>query len=379
MITIINKDRCSGCHACSNICPQNCIYMVPDNEGFLYPKVDVNNCINCNMCVRACPILKENNPICQNKIYACYNKDEYIRIKSSSGGIFSLIAEEIINKKGVVFGAGFDQNFNIVHLCIDSVKDIEKLRGSKYVQSEIGDSYKKAKEFLQEGRMVLFTGTPCQIAGLKEYLGENYKKLITQDIICHGVPSPKVWQRYLSYQKKIAGSSVRKISFRQKNEGWKRYSVSVSFENNTEYRKNLTEDLFMRGFLQDLYLRPSCYNCHFKTISRCSDFTLADFWGIENMLPEMNDDKGTSLMLIHSDKGEQIFNLLSNKIISKEVDLDQSLSCNPSVCNSVNINYVRDKFFDDIDQMTFDVIIEKYCGASLASRLRRKLSKYLNY
>ena len=249
MLTIINKKDCVSA-TCSNICPQNCISMESDEEGFGYPKVDYEKCIECTLCIKVCPVI--NKVVVQNEpsAYACINNNEAIRLESSSGGLFSLIAEQVIEDGGVVFGASFNKELEVEHSFVETKEELGKLRGSKYVQSRIGETYKKAKEILDLGRKVLFTGTPCQIGGLKSYLGKSYSNLLCVDIVCHGVPSPLVWKKYVDYRQEKAGSAVQRISFRRKDDGWKRYSVSFLFKNNTEYRETLDKDLYMRAFLK---------------------------------------------------------------------------------------------------------------------------------
>lgn len=246
---MINKNKdCMGCHACENSCPTQCISMMPDNEGFLYPKVDYSLCVECKKCISVCPIINkvkvDNNP----QAYVSINKDDSIRLDSSSGGIFTTIAEKIINDDGVVFGAGYTDIFEVIHKFVDNTEKLSELRGSKYVQSKIGNTYKEAKDFLDMGRKVLFSGTPCQIAGLKSYLNKSYDNLITQDFICHGVPSPKVWRKYVEFRETEAKSKVSSVSFRNKDEGWKKFSVNLSFQNDMKYRKNLRNDPYLKAF-----------------------------------------------------------------------------------------------------------------------------------
>lgn len=371
-LKIEDKKDCMGCHACSNICPQDCISMDIDNEGFWYPKVDYDKCIKCNQCVKVCPII--NKKIVKNEpsAYACINKDEAIRLESSSGGIFTLIAEQVIDDGGVVFGAGFDENFKVMHSYIETKEELEKLRGSKYVQSKIGDTYKYVKDFLQQGRTVLFSGTPCQISGLKSYLGQAYENLFCIDIVCHGVPSPKVWDKYISYREDIAGSQAQRIAFRLKNEGWKRYSVLFLFKNNTEYIQNQRKDLYMRAFLKNVCLRPSCYKCEFKSLHRQSDITLADFWGIQKMLAEMDDDKGTSLIFVNSKNGQLMLDKIKGDILYKEVDINQAVSYNSAAIKSVEYSPKREGFFKELDQLDFDKLVKKYCTDKLGVRIKRK-------
>lgn len=369
---ILNRD-CMGCHGCMNMCPKNCISMKMDIEGFLYPKVDYELCIECKKCINACPIINkiivDNEPLA----YACINNNEKIRLDSSSGGVFTLVAEHVIDKGGIVFGACFNEKFELEHNYVKTKEEISKLRGSKYLQSKIGNSYRHAKKFLDKGIKVLFTGTPCQIAGLKSFLGDKeYDDLTIMDIICHGVPSPEVWKKYVGFREREAESSTHRIAFRQKNEGWKRFSVSFSFKNNTEYRRTLKEDLYMKAFLKDVCLRPSCYYCEFKILNRQSDITMADFWGIENVLPEMDDDKGTSLIFVNSETGREIFNSISHDMKFEDVDINEAIKHNPSAIKSVLENPNRDNFFSDLNNLEFDKLVKRYCADKLSTHIKNK-------
>ena len=368
-----NKKDCMGCHACANICPKDCIFMEVDEEGFLYPTVDYSLCIRCERCINVCPIINkvevDNNPVA----YSCINNDEIIRLDSSSGGVFTLVAEHILDKGGMVFGASFNDEFEVSHMFVETKEELWKLRGSKYVQSKVGDSYKQVKKFLNLGRKVLFTGTPCQIAGLKNFLGKSYNNLFTIDIICHGVPSPDVWRKYIEFREAEAGSPTRRIAFRLKNEGWKLYSVSFLFNNDTEYRQNLRNDLYMRAFLRDVCLRLSCYDCKFKGINRQSDITLADFWGIQNMLPEMDDDKGTSLIFINSETGQALFNEIKDRMSYQEVDMQESIKYNSAAIKSSLYNPKRNGFMAEKETLPFDRLVKKYCSDKPTVKLKRIL------
>jgi len=310
--------------------------------------------------------------------YACRNKDESVRLLSSSGGLFTLIAGQIISNRGVVFGASFGHDFTVSHSYAETMEELEGLRGSKYVQSKIGDTYKQIKGFLSQGQLVLFSGTPCQIGGLKAYLQNHYEKLFCVDIICHGVPSPKVWQKYVAYREKRAKSPTRRISFRRKDEGWKRYSVSFSFENNTEYLQTLDKDLYMQAFLRDICLRPSCYACNFKTLHRQSDITLADFWGIQHILPEMDDDKGTSLLLLNSNSGKKMFEGIKNQIAYQEVVMSHAIAYNQPAIKSALQNPKRKTFFKELDQMPFDKLVNRHCSDTAIVRAKKRV-KFMVY
>ena len=379
MINITDKQCCCGCHACYSSCPQKCISMQSDFEGFWYPVVDLERCTDCGLCEKVCPVLCKNTVDNHPLAYACMNKDDKIRKQSSSGGVFTVIAESVITNHGVVFGAGFDGEFNVVHSWTDRLDGLSNFRGSKYVQSCIGDTYKQTRDFLKQGRKVLFSGTPCQVAGLRSYLGKDYEALICLDIICHGVPSPKVFGKYRAELEHRYGAKARRIAFRRKDCGWKLYSVALSFDNATEYRETLTTDLFMKGFLQNIYLRPSCYKCSFKTINRQSDMTLADFWGIQNVLPSFDDDRGTSLILVNSSKGNAIFSSVADKVDFEKVDIDQALIYNPSAIKSVDYNPKRAQFFkelaasEDIKQL-----IAKYTRVSFSRKVYMKMRTLLS-
>ncbi|ALU13852.1 coenzyme F420 hydrogenase beta subunit domain-containing protein [Eubacterium limosum] len=373
MLNLINKQTCTGCHACAAKCPKQCIKMISDTEGFWYPQINEEECIDCGLCEKVCPVI---TPIkfadtFKPVAYACYNTDEKTRLASSSGGVFTLMAETVLKQGGVVFGAGFDEGFNVCHQCVERVEELDKLRMSKYVQSKIGEAYREAEAFLKADRMVLFTGTPCQIGGLKAYLGKPYDHLITQDIICHGVPSPIVWKYYINFCKKNNNERItEKITFRRKDFGWKKFSLAITYESGKEYCQDFTQDLFMKGFLKDLYLRTSCHACAFKSVKRHSDITLADFWGIENVAPEMFDDKGTSLVLIQSEKGKALFKSIEKNLICQGVDLDEALKYNPAAIRPAPIPKNREAFYNRFGKEPFDKIIHDLTKLTFKDKVR---------
>lgn len=362
MIEIENKANCCGCSACKNICPRNAISMIEDEKGFKYPKVNYNYCINCSLCEKVCPI---NNCALENKnfeteAYAAFNINEKIRMNSSSGGLFSLIAEYILNSGGIVFGAVFDENFLVNHVKAENISEISKMRGSKYIQSDIKKTYKEARDFLNQGKKVLFTGTPCQVEGLKAYLMKDYENLYLQDIICHGIPSKKVWEKYLEYRKKEDNDILENVSFRNKeNNGWNKYELFFKYKNSKKFI-NHTEDMFMKIFLSDIALRDSCYSCKFKKKKRISDITLADFWGINEIIPEMNDEKGTSLLIVNSKKGKEILESIKSKVKFEKVDFEKAIEKNPSMTKSSELREERESFFEDLNNLSLENLFEKY-------------------
>lgn len=376
MISIKSKYDCCGCEACAQRCAHNAISMKRDKEGFLYPIIDPNKCTKCDICEKVCPVINQKLPSEPIKTYAAKNKDEIVRLQSSSGGIFTLLATKTINNGGVVFGAKFDEQWKVVHDYVETIEDLAKFRGSKYVQSRINDNYIKVEQFLKQGRQVLFSGTPCQIAGLKKYLIIEYKNLICADIICHGVPSPMIWQKYKA---QFELSYTSSISFRDKSNSWKTYEVVVSKDQKEVIRETVGQNVYMKIFLSDLCLRPSCAICPAKDGKSKSDITIADFWGIQHIHPEFDDDKGCNLVLINSEKGLNFFNKLECDKI--ESDFNTAIKYNPSYFKSVSEPKYRQYFFDNFDKFGFSIYnkIQKEQQPSLirriASRIKRIITK----
>lgn len=303
--------------------------------------------------------------------FAFINKVESIREESSSGGIFDCLANYVLNKGGIVFGVGFNDKWEVIHQSVEDIGLLKNLRGSKYVQSNVGYEYEKVKIALDKKRVVLFSGTPCQIVGLKSYLKKDFENLLTVDIICHGVPSPLVWKKYV--EMKGYSEKIEKISFRSKYYGWKKFSMLFGYNSQTEIT-SLDKDLFMQGFLSNLYLRPSCYKCNFKTKKRNSDFTIADFWGIDNILPAIDDDKGISLVFLHSEKAKNIFYQLPYSI-KKQVKFEDAVKYNPSMMYSSPPNKNKKFFFKELieEKISIDKLINKYTRISLKTKIYNKL------
>lgn len=378
-ITLCDKTSCSGCHACFSICPTNSISMIADGDGFLHPEIDEKSCIKCGKCERACPILSRYPERDIGKAFACINDNDDIRFNSSSGGIFTLLAEKIISGGGVVFGAAFDERFSVKHIAVDNIADLKKLRGSKYVQSVIGDTYKQCKAYLEDGKTVLFTGTPCQIGGLISYLGKDYGNLITQDIICHGVPSPDLWKRYLDTLSPKPVSADN-INFRNKQTGWANYSIYIPLENGEHIIQNARENPFTKAFHNNLSLRKSCYGCHFKHKSRQSDITLADFWGIKFVLPDMNDNNGTSLVFVNSKPGAELLESVRNNMRVKEVDFNTAVSYNTSMHCSSPRPENREAFFECVHTQGFDAATKKYLPSKTKAfciKIIRRIKRFI--
>ena len=359
MVNITNPQTCCGCGACVNICPKSCISMERDPEGFFYPSVDTAGCVSCGLCEKVCPVthspaIPAGNP----RVYAAFGEAED-RQDSSSGGVFPRLARKTLEQGGLVFGAAMAEGMDFAqHVAIDSLSQLPELRGSKYLQSRMGSCYQQAREALNAGRPVLFTGTPCQIEGLMNYLGRDYQNLLTADVVCHGVPSEKLWKKYLEYQQKRYGSRVKEVRFRDKRQGWKSFSMVLTLSNGKQYAKKLYFDLFLQLFLQDFCLRPSCYACTSRKAHRCSDLTLGDFWGCDVVCPDMDDDMGLSLVLIHSEKGQQAFEELPLK--TREVTLEQALIANKALIRSPGQPENRQEVLASLDTLPLQEVGKRY-------------------
>lgn len=334
MIEIIEKKDCCGCGACAQVCPKRCIKLEEDSQGFSYPSINIKSCINCGLCEKVCPYLNQDPPRIPIKVYAAINNNESVRMKSSSGGIFSMIAEDIINNGGVVFGARFNEDHELIHDFSETIDGVRYFRGSKYLQSRINDTYIQARAFLKIGRTVLFSGTPCQIAGLKKFLRKNYENLVTIEIVCHGVPSPLVWRDYL---KNIRGNhEIGFVSTKLKIDSWRRYFYCIT-DNSNNYLvcESSSKNIYHQAYLKNFSIRPSCFNCPAKAGKSNSDITLGDCWGIDKMMPSIDDDKGVSYVSCGTQKGLEVV----NKTVATryEVPYEDCIRFNSCIINSTKM------------------------------------------
>ena len=360
----------------------NCIIMHEDGEGFLYPTINNSLCIHCGLCENVCPFqhpLDERVPLSS---FAAFADNEIIRKNSSSGGIFSSIARYVFDKGGVVFGAMFDENWNVIHGSAENDIELERLIGSKYVQSNLEDCFHKVTDYLQQNRFVLFSGTPCQIAGLNHYLGKEYDRLLTIDVVCHGVPSPRVWRWYLDKVKKISRFTISKISFRNKDKGWRNYSIVFDyFQSGINVVDSSThrDDPYMKAFLSNKTLRPSCYFCQAKSVRSHSDITLADFWNVEKVLDINDDDKGVSLVLVNTLKGDSILHSL-DKCTLKSICFEQAIHYNRAWAFSYSMPVERKRFFSSYKRHVkdFDKFIEQEPNNLLFKALKKKIKRCIN-
>lgn len=370
MIEITDKHNCCGCSACASACPKQCITMQSDSEGFLYPTVNVNDCIDCGLCEKVCHELHPFDERQPMKALAAINNDEEVRMKSSSGGIFHILAEQTIKDGGVVFGARFDDSWQVVIDYAEDVKGVEAFMGSKYVQARIENAYCDVKRFLTAGRKVLFSGTPCQVAGLHKFLYKPYNNLVTVDIVCHGTPSPKVWGMYLD-EVILRGQRISFIDFRNKEKGWKNFSFKLQYNEEDKTVSMLSPFLqnhYMKAFLKDIILRPSCYDCKAKGFSSQSDITIADFWGISSVFPDMNDDKGTGLVFINTKKGLAYMDF--SRMNTRETTYERVKPLNPACYRSVSPNPKREEFFTRLGNDNLIDLINDCTKPSLSQIIR---------
>lgn len=365
MIDIKNKVDCCGCNACGDICPKECISFPKDKEGFWYPKVDLDKCIDCHLCEKVCPIIQPADFVKrydEPKVFAAYTKDDAVRTDSTSGGIHSMLAKAMYKRNAYIGGAVYNEDHSCSHILSDDPQLLPKIRSSKYLQSNMEGQFKEVREKLKEGREVLYCGAPCQIQGLYKFLRKEYPNLTTVDFICRGVNSPKVFQAFINNLEHKYHSKATEIKAKNKKWGWHNFSMRVNFDNGQQYVEDRWHDAYFVGYLQyGGFTRPSCYECHFKGFPQKADITLADFWGIENIDKSMDQDRGTSLVMVNSDKGMALFNEIKPNIVWKEFTLDDAKRENPALEGSLEATVQnREEFFTALDTKPFDEVAKKF-------------------
>lgn len=377
MIQITNKVDCCGCNACGDVCTKGAITFKTDNEGFWYPEVDMEKCVDCGLCEKVCPIINvkglKKNDLPQSICYAAEHKNLEVVFDSTSGGLFSALADIMYKSDGYVGGAIFNDDFSVRQYISNDKKDLPKLRSSKYLQSHLDGFYNQVRDLLRAGEKVLVCGSPCQMAALRAFLRKDYENLIIVDYICRGINSPKVWRKYLDSYEERYGSKVVYCKAKSKEYGWRNLTQKVILDNGKAYYETKTQSNFTKGYLRTgVYCRPSCYDCKFKGYPRISDITLADFWGIEKVDKSLEKNLGTSLVMINSKKGEAYFEEVKKRINYVPVPFDSIEAGNRSLNLSVDPPKVnREEFFSDLDKMTFLQIAEKYISPSKVSKKAR--------
>jgi coenzyme F420-reducing hydrogenase beta subunit len=403
MIQISKKEDCSGCSACTDICPVDCIPLKSDEEGFFYPKVDFDVCIDCDICDRVCPItnkipdsastsmvpfidLVKLSRFEEPLVYAAYSKNQEIRVDSTSGGLFSEFALKMFDDGGYVGGAVYNDDLSVSHILTNDINRLPDIRSSKYVLSSTDAFFPEIKTKLKKGEKVLVCGAPCQIAALYSFLSlyskkysSDYDNLTTLDFICKGVNSPKVFKKYIKWLEDKYQSKAKKIKAKDKTTGWHKFGMRVDFENGKSYFKDRYHDPFFVGYLQtSLFTMPACFSCEFTGFPRKADITMADFWGIENIDVSMDQDLGTSLIMVNSEKGKRYFGSINENIISKQFSIKDAVKGNSNMYLSTESGdeKLRKAFYEDLDREPFDVIINKYFPIpTLTSKVINKLKR----
>lgn len=377
MISNTDKNKCSGCSACYAICPKNCISMVADEEGFLYPEVDKTECLNCGRCDKVCPA--EQSAIVNAVVPTAWGanvNDKELRLASSSGGVFSLLARTVLDEGGTVCGVAMsDDCIYAHHVFAHNEAELAKLRGSKYLQSNVEDTFRQVKTELERNKKVLYSGTPCQISGLKAFLGKEYKNLLCVGIFCHGVPSPKLWAEYVEYCSDKLEAPVAAVQFRDKSNGWENFGLRMETIKGTVQNKTAQKDPYMRMFLRNYSLRPSCYRCEAKSNVCNADLMIGDFWGVQSIAKELYDNVGTSVVLAYGEKGKVAIEKIKDEVKLCEMTYEDAIMHNSAFARSVAMPKARKTFFEDMNKLDFAALENKYVPISTKERIKMLLEK----
>lgn len=379
MLEVLEKDKCCGCSACFSACGHQAITMQLDSEGFEYPIIDQEICVDCGLCQSVCPVLQyENRKYIREKNndaqigFAARNKNYNQRLVSSSGSIFPPIAEWILDTNGLVVGAAYDNDFNVVHKIIESKDELYALQGSKYLQCKADNiTFKHIRKELKNGRKVLYSGMACQVEGLKSFLRKDYDNLYTIDLICMGIPSYVVWQKYLTTF--FGNEQIKSINFKEKSIGWDTFTFRVDTDKRI-FKERGMHNLYLRSMFLSWNMRPSCFKCPFKNAKRISDFTLADAWGVSHSTPEINDNKGLSSVVVHSKKGLELWNILNDKIDSIQVSIDEIAAGNSNLITNKPQTGDRKHFYEMLLTNPRNAFVD-LCSLKKTSLMHRIMSK----
>ena len=379
-----HKEDCCGCSACYNSCPVNAIEMKYDQEGFWYPFINEELCIHCNKCKKVCPILKSIKKNKYEKVYLAYASNYAERMTSSSGGAFAVLANAVLVSGGIVCGACFNPDMEVEHIIISNQEELKKVKGTKYVQSNINNTFQQIEIALKQDKKVLFSGTPCQVAGLRAFLGQDYEKLTCVDLICHGVPSPEVWQDYM-----VSISTNKKVdyvNFRVKNTELKTTQIVYYMNDERSMIEEKNESLYMKGFIQNLYVRPSCFQCKFKGNNRLSDITIGDFWSAKEFHADIADEYGNSVLIVRTKKGQELLEQIKSELVIKSATIKEAATWNECLLESTKYNEKRQEFYQRWRTESLQLILEDLTRIeiksdskeeNLISKLRRKIKNII--
>lgn len=359
-----NKEECCGCGACLQACPKQCISMRPDEKGFLYPRIEESQCIHCDLCRKVCPEDPEIRPRGEGKpeLYGAVHRDDKVLMESASGGAFPAIVDVFCDENYVIFGVEYDKNMKVRHNYATDKTEIAGFKKSKYVQSDTGETFRQAKEFLEAGKKVLYTGTPCQISGLKAYLRKDYENLLTVDLICHGVASPELFENYISLMEKKVGQKVVWADMRGKEKRYGQWSLinsSVKVQSQSVYSNNLSR-AFVGTYLKNFGYRDCCFSCSFYPVPRVSDITIGDLWGAETIMPELFDGRGISLILLNSDKGKSLLPEIQKRMKTKPVSLEEATRNNPNLSRPTVRKEGEDAFWEMRKNLPVGQVLEHF-------------------
>lgn len=377
MIDKVSVQECAICGACINACPVDAISLDKVHLDFRYPQIKEDICIHCNQCEKACPILgnkgkpDEGYPVA----FAAKSENDPMRMRSSSGGAFYELADQMLRDGGYVCGAVFDDEFHVKHILSNAKEDILRMMGSKYAQSDVGYCYREVKDVLEKGCKVLFSGCPCQVAGLRTFLGKEYPNLLLVELICHGIPSDHMLQTYIGMQERKYGAKLTKMEFRNKKNGWHNSSVRMEFENGRVHSEPMTFDTYMQGYFRGVTLKESCFSCQFRAFKSGSDLTIGDLWGAELSIPEMDDNNGLSAVIVNSEKGPLYLN--RSKIVCRLFEIDEILKFNRSLLESFGEGMQRTAFYDYAKKHGFEKAISAFFQETFPQKVKRKSRFFL--
>ncbi len=372
MIDKVSVQNCVLCGACRNACPVDAIHFDKAYLDFNYPRIDASRCIRCDRCEKACPVLNgKGQPEAGYPIaFAAMSKNDSVRLRSSSGGMFYELAAQMLRDGGYICGAVFDAHFHVRHIVSNTENDLFRMMGSKYAQSDMGNCYREVKGKLDAGSKVLFSGCPCQVAGLRTYLGREYENLLLVELICHGIPSDRMLQTYIGMQEKKYGAELKKLEFRNKAKGWHRSSVRMEFENGKTCSESMTLDTYMQGYFKCITLKESCFSCKFRSFASGGDLVIGDFWGAETEIPEIDDNKGTSVVIASTAKGNAL--LAKTHAVCYPMSMETVLKYNQGLIRSFCAGAQRADFYEYAGEQNLEQAIKSFFEEPLIQKIKRR-------